>query len=224
MMRRMKMDKNRAEELSCLCAVITNLSDELQAQYPISPEVVSKEILDAFIQGDANFEVEMKAVVFEKSEKLKLLDVERFREVVNTHARSADARLMDMGMNVGNDTIEFTAAGLEEKALTLDLQKLLLDVKVYKNYKTKVKDREANEYNTRLNWANERQKAARAFAEQFIKAVFEFCVCSGERKKDDQPVTRYVKFVKAFEEKLGNNATTAIPSSTRSVHSMHSTG
>ena len=155
---------------------------------------------------------------------MKLLDVERFREVVNTHARSADARLMDMGMNVGNDTIEFTAAGLEEKALTLDLQKLLLDVKVYKNYKMKVKDREANEYHTRLDWANERQKAARAFAEQLIKAVFEFCDCNGERKKDDQPVMRYVKFVKAFEEKLGNNATTAIPSSTRSVHSMHSTG
>ena len=55
-MRKMKLDKHAAEELACLCAVIINLSGELQSMYPISDEIVNSEILEAFIEEDGNLE------------------------------------------------------------------------------------------------------------------------------------------------------------------------
>ena len=141
---------------------------------------------------------------------MKLLDVQRFQDVVTAHTQIVEAKVEEMGIC---ESIEYTAAHLEEKALSFEIDKLKLDVNIYRNHAAKYKDREVGEHHAKLEWANERQKESRDFAGRWIKADPVFCVFSLSMKDANLVSTAYVNFVKGFESKLGHNATTAIPSS-----------
>ena len=187
--------------------MIINLVDELQATVPIADDVVEDMILNPFIQGDINFEIEVRAAMSDKSETFDLNHLGRFKQVLEAHSKAADVRFE--GQHKDIQSIEYVASNLEKKALN-------------RVWARKYRDREASDYHAKLEWANDRQAKARTFGSKWVHSHIELHVAEGTRV--DAVCLAYAHGKKSFEKKQGNHAKTALLSSARSSHFMPPTG
>ena len=80
---RRKAQKEKVEGTAESACLLWHLAMDLQAQFPISKEVVEKHILEPWADGSHGWDLELHEILSEKREKMAVTDSKMFRNVVD---------------------------------------------------------------------------------------------------------------------------------------------
>jgi hypothetical protein len=194
---RRKIDKSALEELAQLAAFLTNTCADILTVAPVSKDRLQELYIQPWIAGDSNIDIEIRSHVAEKSDRFALKDVSVLRDILENHTNHANASMTHTSFK----NLDVEAAGLEKSSMELVLTQVAFDAKVYRNWSTKVRDREAAMYHQLLDWRNSRATKAKHVALDWVNShVHLMCPQSAETLLAD-----FIGFRGSCAKTIGSN-------------------
>eukprot|EP00959_Pyramimonas_sp_CCMP1952_P040659 850123-Pyramimonas_sp.AAC.1 len=161
---RKKMSRSDLEELLLVVSVAVNLCDEVKEQMPIPDEVLYKSFLDLVVCSDQAVILELQMAVASKDQSFKPADVQCLKNIMQAHVANTANSVMHLQADV-----DMEAGKLEQKAMELDMEKIENDCKRFDIWKTKMLDREAQDYYQELDWKRKQVEAGELFADEWVE-------------------------------------------------------
>ena len=156
---RSKFDKSALEEAVLMSQLLVSSIAELKDQHPIKEEDVQT-VIQTFLDGDINFELELPSARSEKKKQFQPTDLSKLKNLLATTLADRDGKLSSVGKG---PTI--TAGQLEKQAFELCMNSLNHDLDQYKVWRTKCLDRDAAIHFQKLQHATLRHNRAREIAD-----------------------------------------------------------
>ena len=131
---RLPLPRALLEDASVASAVVTNIAKEFLESHPVAADVVQKEFVQLWLDGDSNIDVDIKGALGELSANFKPLDIQALKRIAdNLSNKPLPGTILSMA-----HSIKVEGAMLEQKALDLFLDKARYDVKTFLLWQSKV--------------------------------------------------------------------------------------
>ena len=161
---RTKILPGAMEEAASMCQLLTSVTEELQRDVPVQHKVVEGELIQEFLQGSMNLELELQNALSVRAAGFKAGDLPTIRQVITKHVADAEEKLSKMGM--ASQAIEPTK--LEDQEFQLAMAAIKHDLDLYAVWLTRTRDRDAAAYHQSLQWRLSRQNRAKEVAESHL--------------------------------------------------------
>ncbi len=162
---RKKLDRAQWEETANVCAALSSFLTEVKSIAPVPEPRTAEHLLQPFLNGEPQLELELSQAVHEKNPKFALRDITAIATILDGHAREAPIPAVSMQS-------EMTA--VEENAFDLMRRKVEYDIQVFKVWLQKVKNVEHHIFHQRLEVQRRVQSACRAAAESYMATNMTF--------------------------------------------------
>lgn len=127
---RSKLGKEACEEALAMSSLLLSLNEDLKQSMAVPPAILDEKVVQKFLQGDSNFELELQAALSEKKKGFAHGDIHLYKELAKEHLAASSSKMSALGMS--SSTVTLAAAQLEKQEFELCLQNLRHDLDVYK--------------------------------------------------------------------------------------------
>ena len=136
--------------------------------HPALTDAVTTSFVDAWAQGDANIDVELRSSWAEKDDNFKITDITLLKELLESQVATGNSTLPP-SIAKKESALSVEAAQIQRGGCELALEKITYDVQLVANYNIKLTDRTAAQYHQLLGWRKERAAGGDKVAAAFIK-------------------------------------------------------
>lgn len=158
---RCKLSKEACEEALAMSSLILSLNQDLKDNLAVSPAILEEKVIQKFIAGDANFELELQAAMSEKKKGFTHGDIQVYNNIAKEHLAGTEAKMKNLGMS----TTTVAAAQLEKQEYELCQGNIQHDLDVYRIWLNRSRDREAAMYHQSLQHSQLRKVKAKEIAQ-----------------------------------------------------------
>lgn len=162
---RKKWEKSALEEAISMAQLLSSLIVEIQQQHAVKQDLIEEKVIQPFLNGDPNLELELQAAVSECKVDSPPADISVFKEILAVILAKRDSQLAATGQGP-----RITAGELEKQAFDVMLASAEHDVAAYSAWRTKCMDREGAQYFQQLQHTAKRQKQAKEIAASVTEA------------------------------------------------------
>ncbi len=163
---RKKPDRGQWEEAANVCAALESFLSEIKAIAPVPDSRITEGLVQPFLNGEPQLELELNQAVHEKNPKFVVRDITAIATLLDGHAREAPI-IPASSMNS-----EMTA--IEENAFDLMRRQVEYDIQVFKVWLQKVRNVEHHIFHQRLEAQRRVHIACRAAAEIYMATNMTF--------------------------------------------------
>ncbi len=161
---RRKLDRVGLEMAAALAALVHNSHLEVLANHPLSAAALEKDFRGAFVEGDANLELELQSALAEKRADWNPTELTALASLLKNQAAASNASLPEEV-----ESVRLQVTQLEQEEFSLLKKKVQYDVRVWRVWSQKVQDRQTQLYYQELEHKMQRNRVA----EQLAASLFD---------------------------------------------------